>query len=203
MMPQLFFYQLVLIALVGLFILLQLAEPNRAASSPQRPVEPGPSKSKRNRSAEPTPFPGLTQKPPCPRCTSESEVVVAPTPLRPEPMALPNRRPRRVDTSRHFCPHDGCAYRGWLGLGNLRANGYPSGGPWRQFQCLGCQGYFLETQGTIFHGKRTDVERIVRVLACLAEGLGIRATARVFEVEANTVRQWRGEAAEQLQPLSC
>jgi hypothetical protein len=32
------------------------------------------------------------------------------------------------------------------------------------------------------HGKQAAVELIVRVLACLAEGLGIRATARVFEV---------------------
>jgi IS1 family transposase len=42
------------------------------------------------------------------------------------------------------------------------------------------------------------VELIVRVLACLAEGLGIRATARVFEVDANTVLQWLVEAAEHL-----
>jgi hypothetical protein len=56
----------------------------------------------------------------------------------------------------------------------------------------------LETHGTIFHGKQAAVELIVRVLACLAEGLGIRATARVFEVEANTVLQWLVEAAEQL-----
>ena len=34
------------------------------------------------------------------------------------------------------------------------------------------------------------MERIVRVLACLAEGLGIRATARVFEVDPNTVLHW-------------
>jgi transposase-like protein len=60
----------------------------------------------------------------------------------------------------------------------------------------------LETQGTIVHGKRTDVERIVHVLACLAEGLGIRATARVFEVEPHTVLQWLGEAAEQLRAFS-
>jgi len=36
----------------------------------------------------------------------------------------------------------------------------------------------------------------------LAEGLGIRATARVFEVDANTVLQWLAEAAEQLRVLS-
>jgi hypothetical protein len=102
----------------------------------------------------------------------------------------------------HFCPHRGCRYRGWLGLGNLRANGHPSGGPWRQFHCTSCQGYFLETHGTLFHGKHAAVELIVHVLACLAEGLGIRATARVFEVAPNTVLQWLGEAAEQLRAFS-
>jgi IS1 family transposase len=36
----------------------------------------------------------------------------------------------------------------------------------------------------------------------LAEGLGIRATARVFEVDPNTVLHWLVEAAEQLQAFS-
>jgi len=117
-------------------------------------------------------------------------------------MPRTNRRPREVDTSLHFCPHRDCDYRGWLGLGNLRANGHPSGGPWRQFHCTACQGYFLETHGTLFHGKQVAVELIVRVVACLAEGLGIRATARVFEVDANTVLHWLVEAAEQLRAFS-
>ena len=56
--------------------------------------------------------------------------------------------------------------------------------------------------GTLFHGKRTSVELIVRVLACLAEGLGIRGTARVFEVDPNTVLQWLVAAAEQLRAFS-
>jgi len=117
-------------------------------------------------------------------------------------MAPTHRRPREVDTSRHFCPYSDCDYRGWLGLRNLRANGHPSGGPWRQFHCTSCQGYFLETHGTIFHGKQAAVELIVRVLACLVEGLGIRATARVFAVAPHTVLQWLVEAAEQLRAFS-
>src|SRR6267143_1352444 len=46
----------------------------------------------------------------------------------------------------------------------------------------GRPGSFLETHGTLLHGKRLSVALMVRVLTCLAEGLGMRATARVFEV---------------------
>src|SRR5262245_50391441 len=63
-------------------------------------------------------------------------------------------------------------------------------------------GYVFETHGTIFHGKRVPVELIVRVIACLAEGLGIRGTARVFEVDPNTVLGWLVEAADQLRVFS-
>jgi transposase-like protein len=89
-----------------------------------------------------------------------------------------------------------------VGLGNLRANGHPNGGPWRQWQCTACGGYVLETHGTLLHGKRVSAECLVRVIACLAEGLGIRGTARVFEVDPNTVLQWLVEAADQLQAFS-
>jgi hypothetical protein len=68
--------------------------------------------------------------------------------------------------------------------------------------CIACRRYFLESLGTIFHGKRASVDPIVRVIACLAEGLGIRGTARVFEVDPNTVLQWLVEAAAQLQAFS-
>src|SRR5881275_887486 len=80
--------------------------------------------------------------------------------------------------------------------------GIPGGQPWRQLQCVSCQGYFYETHGTIFHGKRSSVELIMRVIACLAEGLGIRGTARVFEIDPNTVLRWLVEAAEQLKTFS-
>jgi IS1 family transposase len=117
-------------------------------------------------------------------------------------MPVPNRRPRQVDTSKHFCPHALCAYRGWVGLGNLRANGHPNGGPWRQLQCTACGGDVLETHGTLLHGKRVSAECLVRGIACLAEGLGIHGTARGFEVDPNTVLQWFVEAADQLQAFS-
>ena len=83
-------------------------------------------------------------------------------------MPLTTRRPRTVDTSMHFCPHPECDYRGWLGMHNLRANGHPNGGPWRQCQCTACDGYFPEHHGTIFHGKQAAVELIVHVLSAVA-----------------------------------
>jgi hypothetical protein len=60
----------------------------------------------------------------------------------------------------------------------------------------------LATHGTIFHGKQAAVELIVRVLACLAEGLGIRATARGGAVAPTTVVQWLVEVAAQLRVFS-
>jgi transposase-like protein len=68
--------------------------------------------------------------------------------------------------------------------------------------CLGCHGYFLETLGTPFHGKQVDPDKLVWAITALAEGLGIRAVARVFEVDPNTVLGWLVEAAEHLEAFS-
>jgi transposase-like protein/IS1 family transposase len=200
MVSHLFFYQLVLIVLVWLCLMLQWAWPSDPAAACATTPEPPPPQPKRQR--EPKPFEGLTIKPHCDACAQASDLrPEAPCP--PPPRIVPTRgRRRQVDTSTHFCPNPDCAYRGWVGWGNLRANGHPSGGPWRQRLCVVCRGSFLETLGTLLHGKRTAVDLIVRVIACLAEGLGIRGTARVFEVDPNTVLQWLVEAAEQLQAFS-
>jgi IS1 family transposase len=197
------FSQLVLFALIWLFIILHLTWPKRPMATPATPTEePEPLTPKRHGSNEPKPFEGLTHKPHCALCERDPASPQVPPPVPPDPIPPTNRRPREVDTSGPFCPHAGCDYRGWRGLGNLRANGHPSGGLWRQFHCTSCKGYFLETHGTLFHGKHAAVDLIVRVLACLAEGLGIRATARVFEVAPTTVLQWLVEAAEQLRAFS-
>jgi IS1 family transposase/transposase-like protein len=200
MVSHLFFYQLMLIALVWLCVMLHWAWPSAPVAAGPPPLEPPPPRPKRHR--EPTPFTGLTTKPHCDACASSSAPHPQ-TPSAPPPRIVPTRgRRRQVDTAHHFCPNPDCAYRGWVGRGNLRANGHPNGGRWRQLLCIVCRGSFLETLGTLFHGKRAAVDLIVRVIACLAEGLGIRGTARGFEVDANTVLQWLVEAAEQLRAFS-
>jgi IS1 family transposase len=52
------------------------------------------------------------------------------------------------------------------------------------------------------HGKRVPTELLVWAVGALAEGLGIRAVARVFEVDPHTVLQWLVEAADHLQAFS-
>src|SRR5438552_794446 len=194
MVSHLFFYQLVLLGLLWLCCMLHAAWPSSHAAGVPRPPERIPPSRKRPR--VPKPFPDLTRTPLCAACAQAHEHV-PPPPSGPPPRIVPTRgRPRQVDTSRHFCPYPTCAYQGWVGLGNLCANGHPSGGPWRQLYCTGCGGYFQETHGTPLHGKRVVPERLVWAVGALAEGLGIRAVARVFEVDPNTVLEWLVEVAD-------
>jgi IS1 family transposase/transposase-like protein len=117
-------------------------------------------------------------------------------------MTFTRGRRRHIDTTGHFCPHATCAYHGRVGWGNLRANGHPNGRRWRQLVCRSCQRHFLETHGTPLHGKQVDPDKLVWAIAALAEGLGIRAVARVFETDPTTVLSWLVEAAEHLEAFS-
>ena len=174
--------------------MLHGAWPSDSAAVCPTPLAPPPPRPKRRR--EPKPFQGLTTKPLCDVCEHAPDPHPH-APSAPPPRLVPTRgRRRQVDTSMHFCPNPDCAYRGWVGWGNLRANGHPNGGPWRQLYCTRCEGYFQETQGTPLHGKRVAPEKLVWAVGALAEGLGIRAVARVFEVDPNTVLAWLVEVAE-------
>jgi hypothetical protein len=56
----------------------------------------------------------------------------------------------------------------------------------------------METINTLFYGKGVAAETIWQALTALAEGLDIRATARVFGVDPNTVQSWLHQAAVHL-----
>ena len=194
MVSHLVFYQLVLIALLWLFFMLSWWWPSEPAAA--RPIPPTPVTAPRKRTTAPKPFMGLIRTPHCDTCAqavaSHREPPCAPS-LR---LISTRGRRRQVDTSQHFCPDPACTYGGWLGLGNITSNGHPSGGPWRQLHCTGCGGYFQETHGTPLHGKRVAPEKLVWAVGTVAEGLGIRAVARVFEVDPNTVLVWLVEVAD-------
>jgi hypothetical protein len=86
MVPTLFFYQLVLVALVWLCVMLHWAWPSDPATCPP-PSEPTPPKPKRHR--EPTPFAGLTTKPHCATC-EHGTAPRPPAPSTPPPRIVPN-----------------------------------------------------------------------------------------------------------------
>ena len=197
MVPNQLFYPLLVVALDLICLLIHVGWPDKPLPMPQPPLASN--KGRRPRSKEPKPFTGLIHKPLCEAC--EQGANARPTaPGSPPPFIHFTRgRRRTVNTHSHFCPDPDCPYHGGRGRGNIRANGHPGSQPWRQLQCVSCQGYFSETPGAILHGKHASPDVIVRVIACLAEGLGIRGTARVFEIDPHTVLGWLVEAAEQLQ----
>src|SRR4029450_9485885 len=173
MVSHLFFYQLVLVALVWLCLMLPWVWPSDSVAGCLTTLEPLPPR--RPPRPDPKPFGGLPTQPHCDACADTSDPHPH-APAAPPPRIVMTRgRRREIDTSRHFCPNPDCAYRGWVGWGNLRANGHPNGSPWRQLYCTRCEGYFQETHGTPLHGKRVAPEKLVWAVGALAEGLGIRA----------------------------
>ena len=157
---------------------------------------------RRGQKAKYPPLPGLLEKPHCEHCAADSASPVVPVPEPPPLMSSRRGRPRRVKTKGHYCPNKGCRYYGWLNRGNIRANGRPNGRDWRQLHCRACGHYFLETHGTVFYGKQQAPETILYVIGSLAEGTGLRATARIFALEAKTVLSWLIAAAEQSTAVS-
>src|SRR4029453_2891675 len=110
MVSHLFYYQLALLAILWLFVMLHVTWSEPGLTTPAVPA-----KAKRKRSSAPTPFAGLTHKPPCALCEQETRESAPAPPRRPAPMPPTHRRPRTIDTSMHFCPHADCDYRGWQG----------------------------------------------------------------------------------------
>jgi hypothetical protein len=124
MVSDLLFCQLVLLGLLWLCIMLHYAWPSDRAAQLRRPSTP--SLPSQEHCREPNPFAGLTHKPHCEACEQAVETRHE-APGTPPPRIIATRgRRRQVDISGHFCPHTNCAYQGWVGFGNFRANGHPS-----------------------------------------------------------------------------
>ena len=139
-----------------------------------------------------------TRRPPCPLCQAAEEQSAN----LPPPMIEQKRgRPREVDTHNHYCPNKKCPYYGWIGRGNITANGHPNSGRWRQLHCIVCGRYFMETEGTIFFRSSVPTEKILQAMAALAEGVNMRKVARIFKVDPNTVLDWLVQAAPHVEAV--
>jgi transposase-like protein len=96
-----------------------------------------------------------------------------------------------VTISDYFCPNKKCKCYGLRGQGNLVKTGtYKNHGIDRQlFKCKICNSRFSETRNTIFFGSRYSEETIHSIIRCVAEGNGVRATARILGLSKDSVNK--------------
>jgi hypothetical protein len=142
MVSNLIFSNLLLISLLWLCFLLHVLWPYGRPSACSTPATPTPPR--RKRAQEPKPFAGLLHQPLCEACARavdpRPKTLSSPPPV----LTFTKGRKRTIDPQHHFCPDQECSYYGWTGRGNIRSNGHPGGKPWRQFQCVSCDGYFQQ-----------------------------------------------------------
>jgi IS1 family transposase/transposase-like protein len=171
------------------------SEPVPADHSQASLPEPAVPQKKRAAAGE---FAGVTRLPACAECEAAKKITAV-APGAPPPVIRSTRgRPKTIKPEGQYCPNPKCRYYGWLKRGNLSSNGHPNGGPQRQWACSVCDEYFMESYGTIFYRKRVPAKEISRAITALAEGLGIRAVGRIFEVAPETVLRWLVETEPHL-----
>jgi len=59
-----------------------------------------------------------------------------------------------------------------------------------RLRCTACGDVVSARTGTAYAGIRTDLTQYALGAKLLAEGLGVRATARILEIDKDTVNQW-------------
>ena len=105
----------------------------------------------------------------------------------------------KPDPSAFFCPQEECPDYGKVGRGNITlSHRYGHQGTYLLW-CKSCQRTFSEHRGTPFFGLRTPREKILLGLRCLAEGVGVSATARIVQTNEETVRRWLDRVAQHAQ----
>jgi transposase-like protein len=94
-----------------------------------------------------------------------------------------------LDLSQHFCPNPDCKDYGNKGLGNITTSTTFGKQQIQLLRCKTCNKRFSERHNTVFSGLRLDEKTVNEILLGLAEGLSIRACARVKGVNKDTVQR--------------
>ena len=200
MAPPRLLSQLLLVALVLVCLLRHGWWPDAPRAIPQ-PLRP-PAPPRRTCSPAPHPLPGCIPTPLCEACEQGANARSQAPGFPPPRIRCPRGRRRPVNPHSHCGLAPACTSPGGLGRGNIRAPGHPGSPPWRQLQGVFGEGAFAETPGPILHGQCSAPARLGRGIACLAEGLGSRGTARGVAIDPHTGLSWVGEAAEPLKAFA-
>ena len=91
------------------------------------------------------------------------------------------------DLTGHCCQNSKCPYHGQRGVGNLSVCGHFGKARHRLLYCNACKARFSEFKGTPFFNSKLPHDKVLAVLEHLAEGCGVRQTARLVGVNKDTV----------------
>ena len=106
------------------------------------------------------------------------------------------------DLSRFCCHNPHCPLRGRRGAGNLSVCGtYGRRETFRLLYCRSCKARFSERKGTPLFNARLRTDKAVSVLEHLADGCGVRQTARLAKVNRKTVGRLALKAGSQAKAL--
>jgi len=96
---------------------------------------------------------------------------------------------------------DTCPHCGSTELKTLQTYDTVNNGSRQLFKCQECKETFAETHGTPMENLKTPLSKVASVLRVRSEGMGLRATARVFDIHKNSVTEWEQRFAAQKEPL--
>jgi transposase-like protein len=94
-----------------------------------------------------------------------------------------------IEKENYYCVNEKCKNYGVRNQGNIiKAGTYGKGERKKQmFKCKVCGKRFSETRNTIFFNSNYTPRTIRQIISCVAEGNGVRATARILELDKNAV----------------
>ena len=106
------------------------------------------------------------------------------------------------DLSRFCCQRPGCRLYGQRGQGNLTVCArYGAGGQHRLLYCRACKYRFSEHKSTPLFNSRLPRDKLLAALKHLADGCGVRQTARLVGVDKDTVGRLARAAGQHAQRL--
>ena len=106
------------------------------------------------------------------------------------------------DLGTFCCQTPDCPDAGKRGHGNLTVTSrYGPDKARRMLRCSTCKARFSERKGTPLFDARLPAERVVAILAHVADGVGTRRTARLTGVHPDTVTRYIRRAGDQAHRL--
>jgi transposase-like protein len=105
------------------------------------------------------------------------------------------------DLSRFCCLNADCPDHGKRNQGNLTVPARYGPNKTRVLRCRTCKIRFSERKGTPLFDARLPADKVVSVLAHVAEGVGTRKTARLVGVHKDTVTRYIQIAGQHAQAL--